>query len=195
MIERSEMYSWMNPALVVRQSVLGGSGVFAEATVPQCATLIVMGGRIIDIEAENRLDAWQLDKPIEISEEFAFCPKSPAEMDAMPQHYVNHSCNPNAGFSFSNFLVAMRDIEAGEEITYDYAMVLAANPKSQNTFQLNCQCGAAQCRGIVGEDDWQRLDLQERYAGYFQPWIQVKISAFQRADTSYAPSSRIQPDR
>lgn len=177
MTERSEMYSWMNPAVEVRKSPVAGFGVFAVEPIPQRATLIVMGGRIIDIETENRLNAWQLDKPIEISEEFAFCPLSPAEMDLMPQHFVNHSCDPNAGFAGSQFIVAMRDIEPGEEIAYDYAMVLAASPASLNTFHMICRCGAARCRGAVGEHDWKRPDLRERYTGYFMPYIEAKITA------------------
>lgn len=180
------MLSWVNSNLVIRKSLLGGSGVFATAPIPQHTTLIVMGGRIIDIKAENLLNAWQVDKPIEISDEFAFCPLTPAEMDLMPQHYVNHSCSPNAGFKSSQFLVAMRDIEPGEEVAYDYAMVLAANPRSRNTFFMACRCGTALCRGVIGEDDWKDSILQERYAPYFQPYILERIRGLQAAQ-QHAP--------
>jgi hypothetical protein len=38
-------------------------------------------------------------------------------------NYTNHSCDPNAGFGSSPIsLVAMRDVQVGEEITFDYAM-------------------------------------------------------------------------
>jgi len=36
--------------------------------------------------------------------------------------FINHSCEPNVGFAGNVVLVAMRDIEAGEELTTDYAM-------------------------------------------------------------------------
>jgi hypothetical protein len=56
--------------------------------------------------------------------------------------YVNHSCEPNCGGTERGLEVALRDIEAGEQLTNDYA-----------TFSLPddppflCACGAATCRG------------------------------------------------
>ena len=36
--------------------------------------------------------------------------------------FVNHSCAPNMGFNGQVVLVAMRDVEPGEELTFDWAM-------------------------------------------------------------------------
>ena len=36
--------------------------------------------------------------------------------------YVNHSCDPNCGIVGSVLLVTMRDVDAGEELCFDYAM-------------------------------------------------------------------------
>jgi hypothetical protein len=45
--------------------------------------------------------------------------------------------------------VAIRDIPAGEEITYDYAFVAdVAEP---------CHCGASSCRGVIVDDDPSNL--------------------------------------
>src|SRR3712207_7030431 len=36
--------------------------------------------------------------------------------------FINHSCEPNVGFAGNVVLIAMRDIDAGEELTTDYAL-------------------------------------------------------------------------
>lgn len=165
----------MNKELEVKDTEKYGKGIFATKDIAAGDTLIVMGGYIIDIEAENNLDEFQIDKPIEISDEFSFCPQQPSDMDLMPQHYVNHSCEPNTGFKGSNFMVAMRDIKAGEEILYDYAMIIASNPDSENYFEMECTCGTTSCRKVVNEEGWMDPVLQKKYAGYFQYYIEEKI--------------------
>lgn len=169
------MYSWMNKKLEVRDTEKYGKGIFAVEDISAGETLIVMGGYIIDIEAENNLDSFQLDKPIEVSEEFSFCPMRPSDMPLMPQHYVNHSCDPNTGFKGSNFMVAMRDTKKGEEVLYDYAMIIASNSKSLNYFKMDCFCGSKLCRKIIDEEGWKNPELQRRYKGYFQYYIEKMI--------------------
>ncbi len=165
----------MNKNLEVKDTGKYGKGVFATKDISADDTLIVMGGYIIDIEEENNLDDFQIDKPIEISDEFSFCPKQPSDMDLMPQHYVNHSCEPNTGFKGSNFMVAIRDIKEGEEIVYDYAMIIASNPNSENYFEMECTCGTKNCRKTINEEGWKDPILQKKYAGYFQYYIEEKI--------------------
>jgi uncharacterized protein len=173
--KKKRMFSWMNPKLEVRDTQKYGKGIFAMDNIKADEMLIVMGGYIIDIETENNLNSFQVDKPIEISEEFSFCPMQPSDMNLMPQHYVNHSCNPNVGFRGSNFMVAIKDIKKGEEIVYDYAMVISSNPKSTNYFEMECHCGAKDCRKIINEEGWKDPVLQQKYAGYFQYYIEKKI--------------------
>jgi len=51
--------------------------------------------------------------------------------------YMNHSCEPNCGGSEFWFEVALRDIEAGEQLTNDYA-TLYMRPSEG----FDCRCGA-----------------------------------------------------
>ena len=146
-----------------------------DGSVEKDEMLFVMGGSILTIEDENRLRGVVADKPIEISEHFSIGPRNAAELRRMPQHYVNHSCVPNAGFKGQIFMVAMQPIRAGEEITYDYAMVMHASPQSTTFFTMECQCGSHDCRKRVTENDWTRPELQRRYDGYFQWFLQEKI--------------------
>jgi len=81
-------------------------------------------------------------------------------------YYVNHSCDPN----FLN-RIAWRDIEAGEELTVDYA-IFQSFPKY---LLESCDCGASICQGKVTGDDWKLPELQKRYRGYFTPHIERLI--------------------
>lgn len=58
-----------------------------------------------------------------------------------PFDTVNHSCNPNAAFGRGFDLVALREIAADEEVTFDYSTT-EADPE----WQLSCVCGADVCR-------------------------------------------------
>jgi hypothetical protein len=194
---QAPIFSWMNPRLEVKKtskygkanlptqkdgkkSYIKKSGegfaIYAKEPIKKGTTLFVMGGYILDIDDENSLTGIVADKPIEVSEEFSIGPRKPSDIPKMPQHYVNHSCNPNAGFKGQIFMVAMKSIKAEEEIVYDYAMIMSPNEKSNSYFQFECLCGSKQCRKVIGEDDWKRKDLQERYDGYFQYFIQEKIN-------------------
>jgi uncharacterized protein len=66
--------------------------------------------------------------------------------------WVNHSCEPNviieagvtkAGNGWAQ-LQALRDLKAGEELFFDYALPVALKER--------CRCGAPTCRGWIVED-------------------------------------------
>lgn len=193
MTQPKQMFSWMNPKLEIRETGRHGKGVYTTAAIAADEMLFVMGGYVLTIEDENNLRGVIADKPIEISEYFSIGPRRPADLARMPQHYVNHSCEPNAGFKGQIFLQAMRPIAANEEITYDYAMVMHSNPESSSFFSMECLCGRPACRGTVTEDDWQFLKLQRRYDGWFQWFLQEKIDRAKR-DMEATGHGRIQLD-
>lgn len=89
--------------------------------------------------------------------------------------YYNHSCNPNAGFSDSITLVAMRTIQSGEEVTFDYCMSM-----SSPIFRLDCECGESLCRKVILGSDWKSPLLQAKYEGYFVPYLKDKIARLKR---------------
>jgi len=85
---------------------------------------------------------------------------------------LNHSCEPSCGLVGATLLVAMRDIAVGEELTFDYATC-----DSSDYDEFECLCGEPTCRGIVTGLDWTKPELQERYAGWFSPYLQRRIAS------------------
>ena len=78
---------------------------------------------------------------------------------------VNHSCSPNCGIKNLFEIVAMRDIETGEEITWDYAM------SEDSEWRMECLCGASSCRKIIGSYQDLPRDIREKYNGYISEWL------------------------
>ncbi|MBI2758998.1 MAG: SET domain-containing protein [Chloroflexi bacterium] len=166
-----KFYSHLSPKLKSDSHAdKGGCGVFAVEPVKKGELLVMWGGRII---TEDEVDPAMPDftqRVLQIEEGlFLF------SMDMESADCFNHSCDPNAGFTGQIGLVAMRDIEAGEEICFDYAMC-----DGTHYDEFDCSCGHPHCRGRVTGDDWARPDLWERYAGYFMPYLQRRIDRLTR---------------
>jgi hypothetical protein len=66
-------------------------------------------------------------------------------LDTMPPgRYVNHSCDPNAGIVNDRMLIALRSVEAGEEIQLDYSTTM-----SRDHWTMECRCGQPACRRVI----------------------------------------------
>jgi hypothetical protein len=63
-------------------------------------------------------------------------------------------------------LVAIRDIDVGEPICFDYAMT-----ESEPDYEFTCLCGTDRCRGRLTGNDWQLSELRERYGSHFSPYL------------------------
>lgn len=135
--------------------------------------MAIFGGDIMKIDEIDDLPPDMQEYPMQIEERFVLGSRTNTEPE--DTDFFNHSCEPNSGFRGQIFLVALRDIQKGEEITFDYAMVAAESQTSDIVFELECNCGASACRGIITENDWKKQDLQEKYHGYFSQYIQELI--------------------
>jgi len=164
--------SWLHPDLEKRCSATQGCGIFARADIRKGERLALFGGKVMLIDDMYQLPAELQSYTMQIEERFVL---GPAGSVAEDTDFFNHSCDPNSGFSGQIFLVAMREIHSGEEITFDYAMTVSESVGSDMVFSLKCACGSPLCRGTITEQDWMLPGLQERYKGYFSPYIQNKI--------------------
>jgi uncharacterized protein len=73
---------------------------------------------------------------------------------ACQTRWINHSCSPNTEVDTDwdedkqtvvAWWTALRDIEAGEELTYDYAFA--------GHLAMPCRCGSPECRGLIVDPD------------------------------------------
>lgn len=141
--------------------------MFAARDVRRGELLAVWGGDVLDGRALEALRPHLRRLVLQIDEDLYVVSRTEG-----PADWINHSCEPNAGLSGQVTLIALRDIAAGEEITYDYAM-----SDGSGYDEFACGCGAPSCRGRVSGFDWARPELWERYAGHFSPYLQRRIDA------------------
>jgi SET domain-containing protein len=167
--------NWLNPILEVRNSKIGGRGVFAKENIIRGTRLAIFGGRIMLIDEIRNLPGHLQGYTMQIEERFVLGPPlnsiEPDETD-----FFNHSCEPNSGFKGQMFLVAMRDIKKNEEITFDYAMAVSESVGSDFVFEMECKCGSSNCRKKITENDWKLPEIQKKYYGFFSQYLQDKIT-------------------
>ncbi len=169
---KSSSVSWMNHKLKINTSLVNGTGVFATQKIIKNEQLAVFGGEIITKEEVLALPNNLIPYILQIDDNLWLASGVATAEDT---DYFNHSCNPNAGINGQIMLVAMRNIEVGEEITLDYAMAVSQFIGMED---FPCHCGTSQCRKIVSHNDWKSNILQKRYAGYFSLYLQNKITNF-----------------
>ncbi len=167
---QSRPFSWMSPKLEVRETEKYGKGVFAKTDIKKDETLALFGGYILSLEEEAILPQEHKDSGVQIDDNFVLSSCGEAELG----DYFNHSCDPNAGFSGQIRLVTIKNISAGEEICFDYAMAVAHS--GDQFYVMDCHCGSNHCRSKITGEDWKIPELQLKYKGYFQQYIADKIN-------------------
>jgi len=154
----------------------GGHAVFARQAIRAGELLAVFGGDIVPgAEIGERRVALQVDEDLFVV--------SGVEG---PGDWFNHSCEPNAGLRGQLSLVAMRTIEPGEEVCYDYAM---SDGSAYDEF--SCACGSPLCRSHVTGDDWRSPELWARYQGHFSPYLQLRIDQLAAVRAEQEPALRL----
>lgn len=144
-----------------------GRGSVAIEPIDTGEVIAAFGGRCLTRDEFDLLPAAQQVRSIQIEETLFLA--GPVEPE--PADFINHSCSPNCGMSGSTIVVALRDIEVGEAITYDYA-----TSDGSDYDEFECACGSVVCRGKVTGYDWMLPELQLRYRGYFSPYLAARIA-------------------
>lgn len=171
-------YSWLSQNVKKRRSSIHHWGIFATASIKKDEVICLFGGQIISARDCKKLSSKQamLVDTYGLGIEDGFFLIMPFGEKLEGDDFFNHSCNPNAGFSGQITLVAMRHIQKGEEITFDYAMC-----ESDSHYRIRCICRIEQCRKVITGNDWKNSTLQKKYTHYFSYPIQKKISAIKES--------------
>ena len=83
---------------------------------------------------------------------------------------IAHSCEPNCGIKNLFEIVAMRDIQKDEEITWDYAMT------ENSDWRMECKCDTPSCIGTVGAYSLLSKAVRRKYNGYISEWLEEQNS-------------------
>jgi len=181
--KNNNIYFSLHKNIELLDSPISGKGLFARETIKE-GEVVWRDPNYVDckhwvtIEQLNdwpkpRRD-WFLNYAYQVSDDVWTGPLDMDEVDQDASVFHNHSCDPNTWFDNDFCMTARRDIQKGEELTYDYATsdVLFSD--------FECRCRSAHCRGIVGGEDYKLLPIQHKYGNHFLSYINNKIVAQQR---------------
>jgi len=76
------------------------------------------------------------------------------EIGGNEARWINHCCDPNCESLEEKsriFIYALRDIEPGEELSYDYALEIDEPITEKSKKYYECHCGSSNCRGTMLE--------------------------------------------
>ena len=139
----------------VRNSPIHGAGVFALRRIRKGTTVVeYLGDRVSHEEVDERY----ADKLETDSHTFLFTVDSKLVIDAgrngNEARFINHACDPNCESTIKAkrvFIEAIRTIQPGEELNYDYAIGRDSDDAPNVDEIFACRCGAANCRGSMLE--------------------------------------------
>ncbi len=143
------------PMIEVRHSPIHGYGVFALRRIRKGTTVIeYLGDRLSHDDADARYD----DKDPKDNHTFLFTVDAKTVIDGgvngNDARYINHGCDPNCQSTTMAkriFIEAIRTIQPGEELAYDYQIQRDADDAPDVDEIFACRCGAGSCRGSMLE--------------------------------------------
>lgn len=142
------------PYFEIRESPIQGKGAFAIRRIPKGAKIIEYIGECID---EEESDVRYPDSDMQRHHTFLFAVDKGKVLDAgpleWPAKYINHSCEPNCEALEEDdervFVYALRTIQPGAELTYDYAYEWTDAMTEADAAFYRCLCGTPSCRGTI----------------------------------------------
>ena len=141
----------------VKQSEVHGKGVFAVTDIPKNTQIIEYTGERISWKVAEERHPHDPQQP---NHTFYFGLEDGSTIDAKyggnEAMWINHSCKPNCqaleedfGKTTRVFLYAKKKIKKGEELFYDYGLVVDEKMTKQLKKDYECRCGAKHCRGTM----------------------------------------------
>jgi SET domain-containing protein len=161
------------PLFEVRHSAIHGHGVFAARRIRKGTTVLeYLGERISHAAADTRYE----DKDPKDNHTFLFTVDAKTVIDAgvngNEARYVNHGCDPNCQSTIEKkriFTEAIRTIQPGEELAYDYQIQRDADDPLDVDQIFACRCGAENCRGVMLEPHQKPKKAKKKPAKRKQP--------------------------
>ena len=134
----------MLPGLVIRSSSIHAAGCYTTRPIRKGVRICEYDGpRMTKAEADLRYEGRCVT--------YLFGCGGDVVIDGFgTPMFFNHSCEPNCETEQNEedriFIVAVRDIAPGEELTYEY------NLYDSDDEHQNCYCGTPKCRGTMFSD-------------------------------------------
>jgi SET domain-containing protein len=151
-----------------RRSGVHGNGVFAVQDIAEGETLIEYKGELITWKEALRRHPHD---PAQPNHTFYFHIDDGRVIDGGVKgnaaRWINHSCEPNCEADETDgrvFIKARRNIPAGEELNYDYGLIIDEPYTKKLKADFPCWCGSENCRGtlLAPKSDGKKKDKKKK---------------------------------
>ena len=142
-----------SPAYEVRRSDIHGNGVFARRTIEAGERIVEYTGERITSD-ESAIRAEQGGGPVNHTFFFSLADGNVIDggSGGNDARFINHACEPNCEAYEEDgkvFIYALQEIEKGEELNYNYALIYEERHTAAVKKLFECRCGAPSCTGTM----------------------------------------------
>jgi hypothetical protein len=154
------------PYHIVRHSKIHGKGVFARRAIRKGAKIIEYTGKIISNEEADEIGINDMDGHLHT---MFFTVDDKRVIDGREggdARFINHSCAPNCETVQEGdriFIKALRNIPEGEELSYDYHLVVPGKITKTELREYICLCGLPNCRGTQIAEEKIKRQLKKKH--------------------------------
>ena len=141
------------PLYIVKTSTIHGTGIFARSTIAPGTCIVEYQGE--RIQWEQALDRADAKGPLNHTYFFSLNDGRIIDggREGNAARFINHSCEPNCEAMEHDdgrvYIYALQEIEAGEELSYDYALIYEERHTPAVKRAFACYCGASACNGSM----------------------------------------------
>jgi len=140
-------------AYEVRRSAIHGNGVFARRHIDAGEQIVEYEGERISAD-ESAVRAEQSGGPVNHTFFFSLADGNVIDggSGGNDARFINHACEPNCEAYEEDgrvFIYSLQDIEKGEELYYNYALIYEERHTAAVKKLFECRCGAPSCTGTM----------------------------------------------
>lgn len=124
----------------VKPSSISGNGTFAKEKISQGELITTLTGSPFTTQELQEFYRGRVpDDPLQIDHHLYLILNYKSKV-------INHSCDPNSCLRNTSDLYALKDIQIGDEITYDYSATVGIH----DDWRMDCNCRSPNCRKKLG---------------------------------------------
>lgn len=145
--------------IIVKKSKINGTGIFAGQIINKGDFFCNIKGEYIKWVYNEKTDRNKCANWVGIGKNLWINP-------AYPLSQLNHSCNPNIGLRGRIRFYALKDINFGDEITFDYSIA-----EEEIEWTMKCHCGSINCRKTVTSIQLLPFKIYNNYLPYIPSYF------------------------
>lgn len=150
MTKRTYEYNIENH-LFVNESNIAGTGLFTSKDIKKGEVAFVMKGPKIKFHPKDWEESMATPNIVGLDQDLYMEPIS-------PYVFINHHCDPNLAVEDDSVsYIALRDIKAGDELTFDYSI------SEYSDWEMLCSCSSPKCRKVIQSVDKLPVDFFVKY--------------------------------